>query len=273
MGESPLSRAALAPSNATVPAVAVSIGGLPELSSPAKPEEIKPWQIILHQILELVPPPLGIALIVGLTLLGGVAGLIDQAYKDFDLRLALGSLWFLLALGTACILWLVVTILARKRLGWARLTGFSLLFLVVAADSGRGAWHMAQYEYNDLGFYQQTHWHRPDAANTAKVTHFEWRIEAVNATLATLRFKMAADPSCQYTEFQPPPPPARNSSKAGEIKAEWNACLYGSADSPEVIVENFSRGGSILFTLYPTDASINPVSCKLPLVRMTKEHC
>jgi hypothetical protein len=249
------------------------LGIQPEPASTSRHEEIKPWQIILQKVLDLAPPPLGYALIVGMTLLIGVTGFIDSAFRDFDLRLTLSSMWFLLALGAACIAWLAATILARKRLRWTRLTGFAILFSVVGVASGWYAWRTAQYEYNELGFYEQTSWQSSHTEDKAKAAHFEWRIEAVKPTVATLSFEMPADPNCKYTDFQPPPPPVRSSANRNEMKLGWNACVYESEGSPDVIIENLGRGGSVVFTLYPANASVAPASCKLPVVRTTKEHC
>jgi hypothetical protein len=228
-----------------------------------------PSQILLRAILDLVPQPLGYALIVGVFLLAGAAGVIGRAYTDFDLRLILGSLWFLLALGAACAVWLVATVCARKRLGWPRLIGFAVLFLLGVAFSASGAWQMSQYQYNDLGFYQQRHWHRLRAQGDARPAAFEWRIQGVKPMISSLRFQVRADPDCQYTSFQP----VENPAKGAGSTVGWNVCEYNGAGANYWIVQNFGRGGSVVFTLVPANAPLLPANCELPTVIITTEHC
>jgi type IV secretory pathway VirB2 component (pilin) len=248
-------------------------GGEPKIAVlPA--QEFKPWQVLVQWILNQVPPPLGPSLVVVAVVLGGAAVLIGRAYTDFDLRLILEFWWFLLAICGACILWLFAAIAARKRLGWGRVSGFCALFLAGAATSGWGAWHRAQYEYNDaLGFFEQKQWHRARLQGAAQQGNFEWRIDGALRSIPTLSFQMPRDPKCRFIDFQPPPPQVVNSAHEDRAKVGWNACLYDSGDSQELIVENFGRGGSIVFTLEPESATLDPENCALPTVRSTKEHC
>jgi hypothetical protein len=209
------------------------------ISTPSQ-DKIEPRQIILRKVLDLIPPPLGLALVVGVTLLMGVAGLIDSSFKDFDLRLALSSMWFLFALVVACASWLAATFLARKRLGWKRVSGFAIFFLLVGAISGSYALRMAHYTYNELGFYAQRSWHGSRADDKPHATQFEWRIEAVKPAVGTLSVEMPVNPDCKFTDFQPPPPPVRDPSISDVTKVGWNACTFVAADFTEVIVENLA---------------------------------
>jgi hypothetical protein len=101
--------------------LAGTVGIQPDPVSTSKLEKIDPWRIILQIVLEFTPQPLGYALILGVTPLAGLTVIIDGAFKDFDLRLTLSSMCFLVALTAACVAWLAATILARERLSWARL--------------------------------------------------------------------------------------------------------------------------------------------------------
>jgi hypothetical protein len=258
------------PSGSAVPTPhSSSSGGKSRAGVIAKQKEIEPWQILLQWILVLVPAPLGPYLIVGVVVLAGTTGLIGRAYPDFDLRLIMGSLWFLLALGIACAIWLVATIRARKKLGWPLLIGFTVSFLLGAALSGWSAWQKFQYKYNDLGFYEERHWHRAQAHGNAQPGNFEWRILGVKTAISTLSIQMPTDQKCQYSNFRPVEDP----SNWGGGTVGWNACAYQGAGTNHWIVQNLGRGGSVIFTLDPANASILQGTCELPIVKTTAEHC
>lgn len=232
---------------------------------------IEPRQTLLKYLVRQIPDPLFTCVVVGVPLLGGVAGLIERAFVDFDLRLAITSGWFLLAVSTAFYVWLSATLIARPRLAKYKLWALIVLFSLGGTAAGYAAFRSFRYRYNDLGFYELRSWHRSARQTQAQTVAWEWHLIAVKSSVTALTFQMAASQRCQSTSFYP----NIKKSSAHESGVGINACDVSpdGRNSDIWILESFGRPAEVIFRLETSSLSSKEAICPLPTVTTTSQRC
>jgi hypothetical protein len=225
---------------------------------PRESNEIKPSQLIMKAIFEYVPSPLGYALIIGGFLLSLVVVGIGLAYPDFDLRLKITSFWFFLALSIACFAWLIAVVLTFKKLSRMWRTLCVVLFLVGMVFSVWRVVKTARYRYNDLGFYEPRSWHRAERGGLV------WPIEGIKGTLPTLHVEMHRDAQCNFDRFHPVKARTKGSEDANSWKSTGDVDLQSGREIWDI--ENFVRGGVVIFRLDPAGGTLRPSDCAPPIV-------